>query len=132
MHRIGFSLNWVFSLEEGGVKHNPRRVSLPHDWSIELPRDANSRMSDKGGYFIGGNGEYKKSLYVHEQWRGMTIMLEVEGAYMNAEVYVGDNLAGIQHYGYTSFVVDMTPYLKTGEDNEITSFLVLFVFFIQN
>ena len=48
-------------------------------------------------------------------WR---LKLYFEGVYEKSEVYVNGHLAGGHPYGYTSFFVDITPYLKDGK-NEI-------------
>ena len=47
------------------------------------------------------------------------MQLEFEGVYMNAEVSVNGQLLRLQPYGYTSFVVDITPYLAYGQENEV-------------
>jgi beta-galactosidase len=44
-------------------------------------------------------------------------MVEFEGVYMNAEVWLNENFLGRHPYGYTTFTVDLTPYLRLGEEN---------------
>jgi beta-galactosidase len=39
---------------------------------------------------------------------------------MNAEVSINGNLAALQPYGYSSFLVDLKPYLKVGEENLVS------------
>lgn len=115
MKRQNFDLNWHFSLNDG----EEILVNLPHDFSIGQPRSPDSRMKDSGGYFQGGNGKYRKILYLPEDMKDSVIQLEIEGAYMNTQVYVNGNMAMFHPYGYTSFIVDMTPWLEFGKDNTI-------------
>ncbi|HSM57536.1 MAG TPA: glycoside hydrolase family 2 TIM barrel-domain containing protein, partial [Candidatus Sulfomarinibacteraceae bacterium] len=46
-------------------------------------------------------------------------MVEFEGVYMNAEVWLNDNFLGRHPYGYTSFHLDLTPYLRWDEVNAL-------------
>jgi len=95
-------------------------VNLPHDASISKPRSASNPSGSGGGYAWGGVVDYRKKFFVPEDWRGQSVQLEFEGVYMNAEVSVHHNLVTFHPYGYTSFVVDLTPYLNFGAENEVT------------
>ncbi len=53
-------------------------------------------------------------------WRERQVVLEFEGVYMNATVSVNGNIAAHHPYGYTSFLVDITRFLRPGGQNEIT------------
>jgi beta-galactosidase len=112
MKKINFDLDWQFSLGNSLKK----KVNLPHDFSVELPRKADSLMAAHGGYFRGGDCEYKKMLPSGLEGR---VVLEVEGAYMNAEVFVNENLVAKHPYGYTSFHVELTDWLKKDSENEL-------------
>ena len=114
MKKLNFDLDWDFSLN-GATK----KVNLPHDFSIELPRTPESRMKSDGGYFQGGNGIYKKRFFIPENTDKGTYIMEIEGAYMNTEVYVGPEKIAFHPYGYSTFHCDLTPFLKSGEENEI-------------
>ena len=75
-----------------------------------------------GGYT--GNidaGEYKyyKRFFVPEEYRGGHVMLQFEGIYRNANVFVNQSMVGGTAYGYTDFTVEAGDYLKYGEENEI-------------
>lgn len=94
-----------------------RVVDLPHDWSIELDRDAANPSGASGGFFAMGNGWYHKTFDAPETWRGKKVFIEFEGVYMNAEVWLNGALLGRHPYGYTSFVYDLTPYLNVGGEN---------------
>ena len=92
-------------------------VNLPHDWSIGLERSADAPSGVSNGFFQMGRGFYRTTLTVPEEWRGKQVMVEFEGVYMNAEVWLNENLVARHPYGYTSFMVDVTPYLKFGAEN---------------
>jgi len=100
-----------------GVSWQP--VNLPHDAMISKPRAADNPSGTHGGFFPGSVANYRKKLFVPEDWRGKSVQLEFEGVYMNAEVSVNNQLLRLQPYGYTSFVVDITPYLVYGQENEV-------------
>ncbi len=112
MKRQNLSMSWYFTLNGGGEAV----IDLPHDFSIGQPRTADSRMLDKGGFFQGGSGIYRKTLPAGKPAKAV---LEVEGAYMNTEVFVNGNLAAFHPYGYTSFHADLTPWLLEDAPNEL-------------
>lgn len=102
-----------------GVSNPGIPVNLPHDFSIIQKRDPNAKTGASGGYFPGGMGCYKKSLFIPKEWKGKDIVLEFEGVYMNAEIHLNKQLVTRHIYGYTGFFCDITPFVKYGEDNEL-------------
>lgn len=122
-----FNSGWKFVLADSTVnsldkfhqtKIEWKNVTLPHDWSIKLPFDRNAAPGNDGGYLPGGTGWYVKKFDIDDTENGKRHQLYFEGVYENSEVYVNGNLAGGHPYGYNSFFVDLTPYLKRGE-NEV-------------
>lgn len=97
-----------------------RPVTLPHDASIEKPRSASHPSTASGGYAWTGVATYRKNLHVPSDWQNQSVILEFEGAYMYAEVSVNGNRAALQPYGYSSFLVDIKPYLTYGAENVLT------------
>ena len=97
-----------------------RKVDLPHDWSIEdLPgtqspfsRDAVSQVS--GGFTTGGTGWYRKVFTIPNEQQGKRIVVQFDGVYMNAEVWLNGQFLGTHPYGYTSFWFDVTDKAKLG------------------
>ncbi|MBR4778576.1 MAG: DUF4982 domain-containing protein, partial [Bacteroidaceae bacterium] len=68
-----------------------------------------------GAYLPTGKGWYKKKIIVKSsELIDKTLRLYFEGVYMNAEIYVNGQKAGGHPYGYASFYVDITPYVKMG------------------
>jgi beta-galactosidase len=127
MEKIPFDQAWRFHLGDPAFARwrEPdystwRELDLPHDWSIELPRQADAPSQASGGYFQMGRGWYRKTFTAPEAWRDKRVWIEFEGVYMNAEVRLNGELLGRHPYGYTSFFYDLTPYLKAGEENVVT------------
>ena len=93
-----------------------RLLDLPHDWSIEGVAAPDNAMGNDGGYFPDGYGWYRRHLTVGPLADGEELWLYFEGAYMQTEVWVNGQRAGQHAYGYTSFRVDLTPYLVEGDN----------------
>ncbi len=125
MEKQSFNSDWRFRLGDprGWGPPEPdeswHAVDLPHDWSIELDRDPDAPNGVSVGFFPMGRGYYHKTFTAPEAWRGKRALVEFEGVYMNAEAWLNDNYLGRHPYGYTSFVLDLTPYLKIGEENKL-------------
>lgn len=93
-----------------------RRLTLPHDWSVEFPFDRDNSSGNDGAYLPTGCGWYRRVLNVTPQQADRKMQLYFEGAYMKTEVYVNGHLAGSNPYGYSSFFVDITPFLHQGDN----------------
>ena len=110
-----FDADWQFSQDSTTW----RTVNLPHDWSIEGDFDKDAPAGHDGAFLPTGKGWYRKQFKVESlEFRGKKLRLYFEGVYMNAEVYVNGQKAGGHPYGYSSFFVDITPYVKIGQ-NEV-------------
>jgi beta-galactosidase len=93
-----------------------RVLDLPHDWGIEGP------FSAEGGGGTGrlpfyGVGWYRKVLDVPASDAGRSIFLDVDGAMSYAAVWLNGEFVGGWPYGYASWRVDLTPYIKPGSKN---------------
>jgi beta-galactosidase len=64
-----------------------------------------------------GVGWYRQNLRVDKQDKGKSIFLEIDGAMSYAAVWLNGRLVGGWPYGYNSFRLDLTPYIKAGDDN---------------
>lgn len=98
----------------------PRPVRLPHDAARDLPRSADSDQGVHTGYVPGGVFEYAKSIDVPLAWRDKTVLLDFEGVYRDAVVFVNGDAVVHEPNGYNAFVAVLDPYLRYGEPNRIT------------
>jgi beta-galactosidase len=64
-----------------------------------------------------GVGWYRRVVSFSAQDADKTIFLDVDGAMSYAAVWLNGNLVGGWPYGYASFRLDLTPYVKAGADN---------------
>lgn len=98
-----------------------RIVNLPHDWSIEGAPAEDEPSGNDGGYRPTGKGWYRKTFEFTKtdelrkgQKANKRFSLYFEGVYMNAEAYVNGQSLGTHHYGYSSFLHDVTDLLTEG------------------
>ena len=82
------------------------------------PRTALSAGGVNTGWYEGYDYEYQRTLTVPENELSDTHILEFEGVYHNAEVWLNGQKAAFRPYGYTNFYVDCAPFLRAG-DNEL-------------
>ena len=91
-------------------------VTLPHDAMLAEPRTALSAGGTNTGWYEGHDYEYQRTLTIPETELTDTHILEFEGVYHNAEVWLNGQKAAFRPYGYTNFYVDCAPYLHAGEN----------------
>jgi beta-galactosidase len=95
-----------------------RLLNLPHDWGIEGPfKQEYPGATGKLPWW--GVAWYRKHLELPAADQGRRIFLDVDGAMSYASVWVNGRLAGGWPYGYASWRVDLTPFVKCGADNVI-------------
>ena len=123
MRRTSFNSGWEtrpnanFFAEMVGAAAPWQPVRLPHDAALAQDRDASHGAG--AGYVPGGVYEYRTTLAAPEDYRDRRVLLEFEGVYRSAMVYVNGALAGQWATGYTGFTVDLDDHLLFGADNEI-------------
>ena len=91
-----------------------KTVTLPHDAMLAEPRTALSAGGTNTGWYEGYDYEYRRTLTVPGNELADTHILEFEGVYHNAEVWLNGQKAAFRPYGYTNFYVDCAPYLHAG------------------
>jgi beta-galactosidase len=95
-----------------------RLLNLPHDWGIEGPFKQ-EYPGETGKLPWWGVAWYRKHLELHASDAGREIFLDVDGAMSYASVWVNGRLIGGWPYGYASWRVNLTPFVKYGTDNVI-------------
>jgi beta-galactosidase len=93
-----------------------RRVNLPHDWGIEGPF-RQEYPGDTGKLAWWGVAWYRKHFALPAGDAGRRIVLEIDGAMSHPLVWCNGRFVGGWAYGYTSFQVDLTPYVRPGAEN---------------
>ena len=123
-----FIKNWEFSRD----KQEWKKVSVPHDWAIDGPFDkkwdiqvvaieqnGEKEKSEKTGRSGAlpwiGEGFYRTTVHIGKTEKAELLF---DGAMSEPVVYVNGKEAGRWAYGYNAFRVDITPFLKVG-DNQI-------------
>lgn len=109
---IDFSLGWQFFREDG----QSITINLPHDAMLTERRDPNCHNGKQSGYFPGGKYRYEKNFELSDEDADRHVELFFEGVYQNSTVLVNGRKAGEHRYGYTEFSVDISAYVKTGEN----------------
>ena len=96
-----------------------QQLNLPHDWAIEGPfRQEYAGETAKLKYW--GPVWYRKHFDIPPADIGKKIRLEIDGAMTYAEVWLNGQFVGGWPYGYASFELDLTPFIKFGGENVLT------------
>ncbi len=93
-----------------------RKLDLPHDWAIEGPFKQ-EYDSDTGKLPCWGVGWYRKHFNIPAEDQGRKIFLDMDGAMSYATVWLNGRFVGGWPYGYSSFRLELTPYMKYGGEN---------------
>lgn len=96
-----------------------RKLDLPHDWAVEGNFGDEHVGGGMGMLPSPGIGWYRKKLDIPATDAGKSIYLEVDGAMSYAEVWLNGMLVGGWPYGYASWQLNLTPYVKPGGLNEL-------------
>ncbi|KAH9988588.1 glycoside hydrolase family 2 protein [Xylariaceae sp. FL0662B] len=91
-------------------------VNVPHDWAIKGPFHAPNIPNSMGALPINGVGWYRRNLTITSSDVGKSIFLDIDGAMSNSAVWINGEILGGWPYGYNSFRLDLTPYVKEGEN----------------
>ena len=134
---------WKFTREDATTFSNVgyddsawQTVRVPHDWAIYGPfsihndkqniaitqdgqKEAMEHAGRTGGLPFVGAGWYRLEFEAPDFKTGRSCKLVFDGAMSHADVYINGEHAAHWPYGYNSFIVDATPYLKAGEKNTL-------------
>ena len=119
--------NWQFSHDRA----HWQTVSVPHDWAIAGPfdkkwdlqvvrieqngeKEATEKSGRSGSLPWIGEGHYRRTLSIPEGYKHAELVFD--GAMAEPTVSVNGNKAGYWAYGYNAFRVDITPYVKAGDN----------------
>ncbi|MFZ5494932.1 MAG: beta-galactosidase GalB [Verrucomicrobiota bacterium] len=93
-----------------------RKLNLPHDFGIEGPFKQ-EYPNDTGKLPWWGVAWYRKHFAVPASDAGRRLVLEIDGAMAHSLVWLNGHFVGGWPYGYTSYQLDLTPFVKPGEKN---------------
>lgn len=131
---FNYSIAAVFSKTGGAQKtaidpkfndSNWRKLSLPHDWAVELPF-VNSKSFDvqSHGYKpVGGDypetsiGWYRKKFSIARSDSGQRFQIQFDGVYRDATFWVNGFYLGNNKSGYVGCSYDISNYLHYGGEN---------------
>lgn len=116
MGKIPFNDNWNVQ-KDSENKSYP--VTLPHDAMIYGKRDSECVNGCDTGFYPGGCYIYTKQWFTPQEYEKKIVILEFEGIYKNASVYINGQFAGERPYGYSGFYIPCNEFLKYGQVNEI-------------
>ena len=78
-------------------------VSVPDDAMLREPRSASSMGGLNVSWFEGRDYSYTKAFTISEKELAGCLVLEFEGVYRKAEVWLNGRKAAFRPYGYTNF-----------------------------
>lgn len=119
MKKISLNENWQYSHK--GL-NDWKQITLPHDAMLSEPRNGDVPSGKNIGYFEGHDYVYKRTLMIDKS-QGSNFILEFEGVYKNAKVFLNGKEIAFRPYGYTNFYVDITDKAIDGENElEVQAF----------
>lgn len=122
---VDFNDGWKFHLADSVSFASPsyddgawRSLSLPHDWAIEGDFSESNPSGTGGGALPGGVGWYRKT-FTLPAGTPQDVIVDFDGAYMNATVFINGHELGTRPYGYAPFSYDLTPWINRKGENVI-------------
>lgn len=105
--RIYLNDDWVFG-ETGSA--STELVRLPHTTVITPFHYFDEDIYQK-------DATYERKLFAEETWKGKHVLLTVEGAAHQSQVFLNGQCIASHNCGYTAYSVDLAPYLTWGQEN---------------
>lgn len=97
-------------------------ITVPHDWSIYLPFNANSLAGSTGGFLDGGDAWYRRKIDT-SKYKDKKVFIYFDGVYMESDVYINGTKVGESKNGYNPFYFDITEQLNF-DGNDILAVFV--------
>ena len=130
--RTLFDFDWRFALNDQPGAEQPgfddskwRQLDLPHDFSIEGPFVGSKEQQELAynGFRPLLKGWYRKAFVTTPAMTGKRVVLEFEGVYQKASVYVNGTLVCTNLNGYLDFECDITKQLKPAGGTNVVAVL---------
>jgi len=120
---LSFDADWRFLKAESKGAEQPsfddsqwRKLTVPHDWSIEEPFAKTNKTGGAGAWAAHGVGWYRKHFTLPQEQKSKRVYIEFDGVMQNSEVWINGVSLGKRPNGYVSFGYDLTPHAKFGAD----------------
>ncbi|HTT25010.1 MAG TPA: beta-galactosidase GalA [Candidatus Binatia bacterium] len=100
-----------------------RDLNLPHDWAVELPFVRDEEQQSHGYKPLGRRypetsvGWYRRTFDIPKEDSGKRIVVEFDGAFRSALVFLNGYFIGRNDNGYAPFRFDVSDFLRYGEKN---------------
>ena len=100
-----------------------RDLNLPHDWAVELPFVRDEEQQSHGYKPLGRRypetsvGWYRRTFDIPKEDSGRRIVVEFDGAFRSALVFLNGYFIGRNDNGYAPFRFDVSDFLRHGEKN---------------
>ena len=117
MRKQDFNKNWIVRPLQSDEAW--QKVDLPHDAMIHETRSNDSDGMHNIGWFDAKDYEYEKVFFASEEQKEKCLVLEFEGVYHNAEVYINEKKVCFHPYGYTGFYVSLNEHVQFGAQNTL-------------
>lgn len=117
MEKLDFNKNW--KCYKTGCRDEVLNVTIPHDAMLLDAKSGSGPGGVNTGWIEAKDYTYEKTFFVPREWEGLCPILEFEGVYHRATIFVNGQKAKYQHNGYLGFFVPLAPFLKHGEENTI-------------
>ncbi|MCL2271069.1 MAG: hypothetical protein FWC24_06985, partial [Treponema sp.] len=124
---IPFNTGWKFLLgdpKNAQRKNYPDRtwkdVDLPHDWVISQPFNRGEAGSwtpqNMQGFFVWEGIAWYRKEFTLPNLDEKEVYIYFGGAYRNSAVYINGKAAGGRAYGYSSFELNISGFVKKGRN----------------
>lgn len=123
--KININMGWTFLRQNVEGAEAPQfddskwqRINLPHDAAVvhDFQKKGNGATA-RVGFLPLGQGWYRRHIAYNKEWDGQRIVIEFEGVYRDAKVYVNGYLCeGKNPNGYLDFEFDITDMLHEGDN----------------
>lgn len=117
MKAICFNDGWTCRHTDEPAPGTP--VTIPHDAMLAEPHTELSAGGVNTGWCEGHDYLYTRTFNPDGALAAKTAVLEFEGVYHNAEVWLNGEKLAFRPYGYTNFYVELTGKLRAGEENTL-------------
>ena len=120
-NRFGLQADGTSVVEPSGLEQPNvddsgwQKLDLPHDWAITGPFRI-ELAGETGKLPYKGIGWYRKHFTFSGKESDERTYIDFDGAMANAQIWLNGQYVGTWPYGYNSFRLDLTQYLKSGDN----------------